>query len=70
MAKPLPRREAYVHRESWAGRTKEPVYVIGETPKRYVVEGKPGRGAWLVPKYAVEFVEWSKRQEPGLQSPR
>lgn len=51
--------------DGWAGRTKEPVKIVGETPKRYRVEllkdcrlpgrnksGKAGEIV-LVPKYAV-----------------
>jgi len=61
-------RPAIVAMDSWAGRTEEPVTVIGETPKRYRVRfhrrgfvggnrrheaGEVG----LVPKYAVRFTD-------------
>lgn len=60
-------RQGFVHLDGWAGRTKQPVEVIGETPKRYRVKaiGKvhlagrcrvllDGETA-LVPKYAISF---------------
>lgn len=61
-------REAVVVYDSWAGRTEEPVEVIGETPKRYRVRFRRagfvgGNRAHavgdigLVPKYAVRFKE-------------
>ncbi len=57
-------RPAIMHLESWAGRVRLRVTVIGETPKRYRVRfeeertfnwcGRKGETG-LVPKYAITF---------------
>ncbi len=58
---------AYLHVDSWAGRTKYQVRVIGETPKRYRVvlleairlesKRKPAGAVLLVPKRSIEVRE-------------
>jgi hypothetical protein len=58
----------YLHLNSWAGRSRHRIVIIGETPKRYHVRyvDKPALG-WiegeirLVPKYAVTLVQESGR---------
>ena len=47
-------RPAVVHRDSWAGRTREHVVIVGETPKRYRCRSADGT-VRLVPKTAVSF---------------
>lgn len=53
----------YMFLDSWAGRTKHPVRVLKETPKRYKVElledcmkGKTGKVIYI-PKYAFKAKE-------------
>jgi hypothetical protein len=54
---------AFLHLNSWAGRSKHRVTIIGETPKRYRIrwDDEPALQRWvtgevyLVPKYAVTF---------------
>lgn len=60
-------REAYLLTDSYAGRSEQPVMIVGETPKRYRIKAvvrtrMPGRCRWLyigdmalVPKTAVRF---------------
>ena len=57
---------AYLHLDTWAGRIREPVELIGETPKRYRIrllsdirlpsrrQGRAGDEV-LVPKYSISI---------------
>lgn len=62
-------RAAYLFTQGWAGRRKQAVVVVGETPKRYRIRGhvrvrlagpqrwlEPGFTA-LVPKPSIRFIE-------------
>lgn len=60
-------KRAFLHLDGWEGRTKQPVFVIGETKARYRIgcdqttrlagrcrKIEPGETV-LVPKYAITF---------------
>ena len=63
-----PRRGAYLCLDGYAGRTEQPVIVVGETPKKFRIEavGRTklgGRNLWiaagqeaLVPKTAIKEI--------------
>jgi DNA-binding NtrC family response regulator len=69
-AKIMTERNAILHLNSWAGRSRHRVVVIGETAKRYRIryEDTPALQRWqtgevyLVPKYAITFEEQKSKQ--------
>ena len=74
-----PPRAAEIVLDGWSGIVRQPVEVIGETPKRYRVRAiqrtrLAGRNRWidagevvLVPRRAVQFLDRSSAQSPPTQ---
>lgn len=64
-------RAAHVHLDSWAGRSRVPVQVVGETAKRYRVVWQQSALRWregqvsLVPKEAVTFDDAPAGEKPA-----